>query len=523
MSLFFLCFSGQKASAARVKTYSESFHNLCLELRSIIVKRAYSVNCNTVYMHFNSGAAKKFYSPRSKAVRLGSFNLLKPSKTTTRFKNYKILARIINAAYDVMGALEMVPLGREEERINEGLIELMKERSSLLEEIKNLDSRTLAFNESREALRKLELVRSKISDIYRKPGFFILLEELRKLDPSWSLLMSAIGDSANKDDVKEIPGFFYRARSVRPITNEYCKKYLQRKDPFACTPLFSGKFLDKKYRYIFSRRPFIGSFESNRFDFTMVTSHVVYTSPGSALTERELERSESSSSSRMKFILRNVFGVDSTSDLPLGVNSENYARFAETIITLKFMDELRNSFNEKDIILSSDFNIEASNKYWPTALSSYRGSNLIINSKTTLTSRERTSSGEPTGGYSSDYDHMILDFSQTRECNPRSFMRVDFFGGGIKKIVNSTYSTKASNVKQRLDEYEEYLLGLKNIDMRKREIIPMYKQGSAKLRKLVSDYKKRVFDSQKFSNSKYRVYKEVLSDHVPIRGTCKAN
>src|SRR5690606_9425779 len=113
----------------------------------------------------------------------------------------------------------------------------------------------------------------------------------------------------------------------------------------ACIINLGAKFMEKDHTRNFARRPFMGSFRSGSMKFSLLSWHVVFTFSGDEEASKKL--------------MNDVFNVDSASELGAGINSSNFARFAEIKITLDFMNRFVKKYNDNKIMLVSDTNIQA--------------------------------------------------------------------------------------------------------------------------------------------------------------------
>ena len=469
----------------------ENVEKECKDLQSFLSTSSFKIDCNPHFQHYNSKAIKKYYN-KSDAIRNGlkmaTFNLLYPGNSRNRYKDYKILAKMMNK-WDLIGAQELVPSQGEEFHHNQMLMT------------------------SRASSAKL------IREHYKIPGFLIILNELRKIDPSWALLISGKAEAAKEQYSKELGGFFYRASTVKPIDNDFCEdNYDNDGSSLGCLADFTKETIGKEANSIFSRRPFMASFKSGNFDFTALTSHVVYTSPTDpAARER---------------IVKKAFGVKNYKDLGKGVTTETYARFAEIKVTFQFMEYLWSYYDEEDIILLGDFNVESKNPFWKKIQDEFEGSEVLNSAPTTLTDQKyKFLRGKEiiTNGVSRNYDHIVLNREYSKECSgeakPFNFLEDNNIGLEIKKkyIVRSskkrgsTYPISASNEKKMNALIKKYKKKLENkLTIKRNKVV----KDTKDIKRYVSGYKKRVFQSQKKDRSYYHLYKEIISDHLPVYMSC---
>lgn len=477
----------------------------CNEVKKFLVQDKFEVQCNRSYHHYNSESWKTRYRSGQKGrVRIGNFNILHPGNTRTAFKDLEIVAKILNE-YDVVSALELLPvIGRD--AIN---------NKSVAEFINQQDEKG---NEA-----------SKYYALYRAPGYYKILEELRKIDQSWALILSPVGDAAKSVNVQELAGFYYRSSKVKPIRNDHCHDYFNQVGvfSFACFPELGKKFMGKDVRNVFSRRPFLSSFQSGKFDFTLVTSHIVFNSP------TDLED--------MKRILNPSFGVDHYLDVSeTGFTQETYARFAESKIILDIISKLKKIYDEKDVIYLGDMNLEANNSFWSKLLSDYEGFSLLGDFSTTLAKSRYDARGYETLGLASNYDHFIINEKYTaNECATDEEFLVDhqnFLKGKIFNLINKEYLIRGDLRKSLVfkpDHYDYQMIknGDLKIDKKSAQLekelssLMTVKRGEIvpdnyRVEKRIENFKRRVFYDQLKNDTFYRVFREVVSDHLPISIDC---
>ncbi len=528
----------------------------CEHVKKYAVASKYEVDCLKNYHHYNSSEFKKSNKrllPKSK-LKIAEFNVLHPGSSKTRFKDYQKIASLLNK-WDIIGVTELLPLvgrdlqqntslvkfievyGPEKVRFYQEKVDDLKKKLSKEKGNKSLKS----LNDEIEVASKLasfyleEIEKAKLS--YRTPGYLKILDELHKLKggSNWALVLTPQGEAAKPRDVHELVGYFYKANIVKPVFNEYCDsldpkaKYLN----FACIVKMDKNALGKDKSDIFSRRPFMASFKSNDFDFTLLTSHVVYSSPDGR-ADREN-------------IMLKAFGVDHYSDMTTGLNSSNYARFAEVKVTLDFIDRYKKRFGKQDIIYMGDLNLKFSNQFWPYVLDSAPGFELFIENETSLSRGRYYSNGEETKGLSNDFDHFILDPKETSECtnsDGRANAKVEsFYKGAIGRYVRRLYEVRT----ERVSEYEYLYNETKYQRLIDRFVTPFkngketilrigsrkFRVGSTEhtVRGLVDDtteidryvdyFQSRILESQLEDSSYYSYFIDILSDHMPIVLECE--
>jgi hypothetical protein len=539
-------------SVADDMTSRKYYKSKCLEIKAYTIGSEYSVECNLNYQFFNSKSESKYYS-HSKAigygkVRIASYNMLHPGSLRSGFKDYSLLAKIINN-WDLVAGLELLPVLGRDNRVNDSIVSFLNSAPGLLKELKtklasisqDIESEEIYLLEKTRLEREIQKLNSlfkSTENLYRAPGYIKILKALRKLDPSWSLLLAPKGEAAEVNHVHEFVGFFFRGSRVRPIANEHCSEYKGKKggSEIACIPNLRKSFMGIDTTEVFSRRPFLASFKSGNFDFSMVTSHVVYGSPDNLET--------------MKKILMPSFGVSGYEDIGIGVTKQTYARWAEAKIILKLIENLRDQYYEQDIIYGGDMNLEAKNKYFKTLLREFPGQELFIHKETTISQPRYHNQGVPTKGLSRNFDHFIFDKEISHECltsdNKNTTKVYPYYSGMVDSFINKNYKVRDdkffdmneffSDLKgHEIEDKNEYVL-LPNAENKIKKAQLAYRKKLQKLKKIssntivpdeyrleerVSLFKQRVFTDQLTDQYFYRMYLELLSDHMPISMSCR--
>ena len=517
----------------------------CLEIEKYSVGSAFSVDCFHNYHHFNSKTHSSHYSATSaraqKKLKIAEYNLWHPGSLRSGFKDIPFVAQIIEQ-WDLVAATELLPvIGRDEENNNE-VVEFLENGPNLLKELMKTDG-------NEEQIKELKDNLEQAKNLYRAPGYLKILFELRKLDKSWALLLAPRGEASEPTHVQEMVGFFYRSSVVRPIVNEHCDEFKSQYDgkAIACIPNLKKEFMGRDVRNVFSRRPFIANFESGNFDFTMVTSHVIFTSPDEE--------------DRMAEILKPSFGVSTYEDIGTGITKETYARVAESKIIIEIMNNLREYYYEEDIIYGGDMNLNHGNGFWADLLKLFPGADIFINEATTISQPRFLSSGTPTNGVSNDFDHFIFDPKKSSECMSGSKDTTEvhsYYTGKIQKYIKDEYLIRDPaeividaivedvlaldenednlNEDDDKEDYDYSMIPGAKIKMENK--IDAYEKELKKLKtikngKVVLDdyrfdeklnfFKRRVFTDQLKNRFYYRVYSELISDHFPVSMSCKNN
>ncbi len=523
--------SSMAVSFAKTKLSDTSknvkYRKQCLQIKEHLVYGEYSVACNYNYHHYNSTAYKTYYNKsaaKSKGkVKIAGFNVFHPGKSNTRFKDYKYMAQIINK-WDLVAAVELLAVLGDDLKHNNAVISLIARGPRLIRDLKAKIAQTTSVAAKKKLQTKLKYLKEDVEDaplIYRAPGYLKILDELRKIDKSWALLLSPRGEAAKDSDVQELVGYYYRAKKVRPKINEYCTeiKVKYKGTPFACIPSFGTELLSRSLKKVFSRRPFMANFESGNFDFTMLASHIVFTSPQDAASK--------------KAILYPTFRVNDFKGLGTGISSSNYARFAELKAMMMFMDKLRKTYNEKDIILTGDFNLEKKNKFMDTLFGPFPGWTMLIDKPTSVSVARYDVKGNATNGLASNYDHFVLNEDSTDEClksngrydadsyvfykhsyfNKAHLVRAKTKRGGIYPISDTKMDKVDTHLQKFADKYADRLTV-------KRDAMV---EDFDDIKKRIKDLQDRAYLSQQYDKTFYKLYQVLLSDHIPVYMNCRNN
>lgn len=456
------------------------------------------IECGKTFHFYNSKGHEKYYSSKTvnqhKQLQVGSFNLLQFGSQATPFKDLDLVAKIINKM-DIVAVTEIMPVMGRALWHNNGIVKYLDKYPTQTQIIKE----------------------------YKFPGYFKLLNKLMEHDRSWSLILSAKSLASNKATMSEYVGFYFRSSVVRPIQDEHCQEYANNGTrSFACFPSLGQKFMGDNYQDYFSRRPFVGHFESGSFDFALLASHVIYGPPTDSKKRRKL--------------LNKFFQVDSTRDVPFeGVNSSNYARLIEAQLIMKMMNRYRARYREQDVLYAGDMNINADNQYLISLLWDF-SLDILIDHPTTISQTRFLKSGFRTNGYSEDFDHFLYNYSKTgRECSGSGKI-IDYFNGFIRQEIQEKYLIRSPKMlgKKVKQDYEVSGNGKKKMQemvaafRREVESELTIKRGKMTLDKYrveerVADFQKRIFESQLYNSTYYKVFREVISDHMPIVLGCSTN
>ena len=528
----------------------------------------FSISCFTDYHLYGANSSLIKYNSKHATergnIKIAEFNILHPGTSKTRFKDYDHIANIISK-YDIVGLTELIPLMSNDKKINQSVVKFIRQAPRLINKTKKTikelkyklknSKRGFAKNTKELELNKKKLIKLKSDlkrsySIFKLPGYLQILKSLNKMSEKkeWKLILSPQAEGSQGTPTPELIGYYYRSNLIKPEENSYCKnrtriasqkplkKYSQLSS--ACIAKMDSSDFATSKAHVFSRRPFISSFKSGNFSFTLVTSHIIFDSPTELNTKEK--------------ILQSAFNVSDYEILGTGLNKNNYARFAETKVTLDFVQQvLINKFGIEDIIFMGDFNLNGSNRFWTEVLTSWENSKLFIYDKTSLTKFRFTGDSKETFGLSNNFDHFIFDPIKTSEClshkgtlDGGSF---NFLTGKFKDSIDAqrkirlerryargTYARSINKYNSALSRYVDPYLKLVNffekISFRKSIELNQEKISTIGIVKDIREtrehgqkYKERVIDSQLFDDTYYQFYIETISDHLPIYMSCRTN
>lgn len=537
IALSFLPFVNVSAQDADELSEIALYIEQCKDIQSRFEKD-YKTSCFTNYSHFSYSSKVKYNKNLAQNlgnVKIAHFNLLHPGMAKTKFKDFKIVASIINQ-WDVLAATELLPLMSDDIKHNSMIKifideqvpkEIEKYNLKIKEEKKKKKPTLENVTKYQAAIKKLKSDQLFAKSLFRKPGYLKILDELHKLPQgkSWSLLLTSRGDAAKEKDVQELVGYFYRSNIVKPQTNKFCDLIdINNKDSnsFACIVPMTERWHGKDFRPHISRRPFMASFQSGKFQFTLLAAHVVFTS-----------KEDNADIAKLFFDNKTIPGV----------NKQNHDRVAEVKASLEFMNILNEKYKMKNLIYTGDFNLEMREKFWPSILTEFPGAQVYISEPTSVSENKLRSNGEPTSGVASNYDHFIFRPEDLSRCLTQdsklnggvfSFYTLE---GDLPKlifpyIIREDETIESSEIKDKANIIVRYIESLKgthqlpyvmNISHKNFMddlMIPQVDEDKEIIEKLTQEFENRVLDSQLENKTYYKVYSQLISDHLPVHMTC---
>ena len=433
--------------------------------------------CTMNYVHYYSEKTIPTGVPEGGKLRIGSFNLFHLGDNQSSLKNFALTAEIMNQ-WDVVGAQELMPLPTEQAISNHAICSLIIQSGDNNDYIK----------------RKLQVDR---------PGYLILLNELRRLDPSWSLILQPMAEGDGSSG--EMAGFYYRKAVVQLRDCDYCpaERSIDLKSQNPTKSYGCLAQIPPEQQKLVSRRAFVTYFQSGKFDFIGMTAHVRFRA---ADLESDLRLQE------------NEICQNHEDPKKCKPTKDNVGRYYEVKAVADQIDSIQRSARDKDVIYMGDFNVEYNTKtisYWKAALKSAEGFFVYQNLPTTLAVQRES--------LLSNYDHFIFNPKITTQCSPESVKPYDF----------TSSKTPTNALQEKIADAASPVNVQKQIEKRMGEIENFAK---AKVNKdnsiLVSNLDQKEVDEYKnrFAGTVERMKKnhvgamlELISDHIPIEMECQTN
>lgn len=418
------------------------------------------VFCGNDYLHFEERTSR--LNPPNN-LKVAAFNILRLGTNQSRFKRFDFLARLISK-WDLVAVVEIMP-------------------TPLSRVDHNLGIDTITSPLDKATPEKAQLVENS----YRMPGYLSVLKELKKINSSWSLIMSAIPSGENIRSY-ELSGFYYRADRVQNLPTTLCQ----------------GKtgcllHVPSEYDRLISRLPFVAKFHSGDFESTLLTVHSRFRAP-------QLDRLTTSE--------RRL--IDSYKIV--GNQLEKY-RFIELDIINKALGSSR-----QEALFAGDFNLD----YDSTPSSSnFRAWHQALGAQSQVLVTEPTSVSAD-GGLNNSYDHFVMHKSGRalqKRCQAETARAFSFLvypegpAGNSLRAFRSFLREKQTDAMSILDRY------INRLESKQK---PTYCEGQfcqlqfyyseQTIRRLTEEYDNRVL-----AERPYNTHIEFYSDHLPITMSCATN
>lgn len=446
------------------------------------------IECNGNYLLFQSPKRSKVPAQ----LKIGSFNIIRMGTDSSVFKRYDIVADIINQ-WDLVG-----------------VVEIMATPAAYIEKNRKIDlvAAQLQIHQRKYSALQKKQYAGILNDSYEMPGYLKLLMALRELDPSWSLILGprATGSTVTS---REMGGFYYRAGAVTNIKSSFCG------GERGCAVA-----IPEKVASLVPRLPFSATFKAGSLRFNAVALHLRFREnppeckAGERASEDEKEPRCAIFSTEAKTWMNEFKDV---------VRTKPRGRFIELAI---ISDQLKNSTD--DVMLMGDFNLPyvagsgrtSNDIYWSRALNN-DGKKIFVHEKTSL-SRQYGLSGE--------YDHFIYDPQKIKGCDSTTAKAYSFLLNlknpvteeqPLQKISDFLLNRK-ENAEAILAEYAEGLAlkqQLQSCSETGCVTSPLLNERAQQ--NLIELYKNRIVYTK--STIPYKIYEDMISDHIPITMNCKTS
>lgn len=424
-------------------------------------RESLKVICGEHYHQYLATNFEKKQAPEK--LRIAGFNLWNIGSAQTKFKDFKIVAKMINQ-WDIVAAVELLPIIGADFKINSDIFKYQKEVVVKAKEKLTYYKRKVAEHRKKHELKppgtpkgyyyrraEQKLAESEViyqealvqaeemKSMVRPAGYLKLLQELQSLNPEagWSLAITneKMGDST----LKELSGFYYRRSITKPTKNEYCNDAFQSRD---------------------------------------------------------------------------VQG-----------SKVNLARLKEVILTGKLMNRMRLAYREKDLFLIGDLNLstELINKAivsfseiegidgWKvlndelSSISDHSG--LKSNYDHVIYHQKETTECFNKDGELGDIHAETLKFTDRPVQEQLGLAKFDVFENGI---------FDQDSARLMAQEYRKTLVDRKS--MNRGKIVPEFTES--KLERMEELFFQRVFESQTKEETPFKWLKQLISDHLPIHFAC---
>lgn len=453
------------------------------------------VECTDDYLLYESDEKTKL---KNSNLRIGSFNIIRIGQAQTRFKRNDLVADIINQ-WDLVNVVEIMTSGKD-------LIVHNEKIDRLAESTGTTD-------------------RADIETSYQMPKYLLILQELRKLDPSWSLIMAPAGTGETTSSY-EYSGFFYRNGFVVNGETSFCG------GKRGCLTPISRE----NYENLVSRSPFVAHFKAGKLKFNAAGLHLRFRAPAEDCATADGEHKKGQKkcvdySSAEQKLVKDYLEVAGR----VKINKED-ARYMELAVAER---ELRKS--DDPVILMGDFNLEfneRNSKLWNFAVGH---GNVFVHEKTSISAQN---------GLANEYDHFVfVPEKNLAKCKPETAKAFDFMLDlNTPKTTDPDLEDLKDFImlrKNRTKALEEFKASLKEqqsaMTCTKTECTmgPLY--DSAGTANLLCLYERNVLgneakkcvaeagaeeDEEESAPGKkpiYKVWHEIISDHIPVEMECAIN
>lgn len=512
MGLFIFVFLFQFLQASEfIKNYDDYKDDYWL-YEAYIVCEIYQIqtskdwDCPTSFEE-NSGityqSEETSYSSNSD-VKVANLNSLKLGARP--YKNLTLMAKMFNQ-WDIVSVLEIMSPGQSSptQKLNRRLMTILK-NSENPEEIK------------------------KYADIFVLPAYLILLEELKKLDPSWSLTIGShpTGNYTNRETI----GIYYRASKVENVDTPLCE--YEGKSCYVNLETKNDNLHNRFVEYV-ARGVFASEFKVGSKNMTVVAMH----------TRFGAYRSSFLTDLRRYYFKKQFEDFEDEEDLiqiedMLNSKFETSRYFEMSIVAGRIAEYIRQRSlddKHKNIMWLGDFNLPTQYEsgddyayYWRLLFRSHWGLGdyqIFVDTPTTY--------GD--SGLASSYDHFIFDPGRVDFCDAETAHAYNFidpeeeesssdyleylkdFHGKMNAISSKT-ELKDYFLDSRPDSVTFFGMTLKDFIERKDEDNKELFDREYLDKELTDYYEKFILN---FQSGNYSSLTEVMSDHLPIVMNCSGD
>lgn len=456
-----------------------------------------TVECTDDYLLFES---KQKTTITKRKIKIGSFNIIRIGQAQTRFKRNDFVAEMMEQ-WDLVTVVEIMTMGKEHLSYNQ-----------------KVDS--LAQSLTDEKLKK------NIEPSYEIPRYLLILKELRKRDPAWSLIMAPQGTGETTASYEYV-GFFYRNGLVENTKTKFCG------DKRGCLTPISRE----NYENIVSRSPFVARFKAGKLDFNAAGLHLRFRAPAEdcstsgAATGKGKKKCVDYSRAELDIVNEYLKAAEKTK-----INKED-ARYLELAVAHRVLER-----SEEEVLVMGDFNLEfkeRTKKLWNFSVGH---ENIFVNEPTSISALN---------GLANQYDHFVFVPEKNLASCDINTARAFNFVLDVNNPVTSEPALKnlASFLSARKNK--QALLKAFSEDLKKDQVlscegqickmVPRYTAEQAT--NLACLYERNVLgndsktckvasedeaeegdeDASGATPTKklpYKVYHEVISDHIPIEMEC---
>jgi len=318
--------------------------------------------CNDLFHAYPSGVKTDLEDLTP--VKIAGYNIYEIGSGESRYKDFAVNAKMVNQ-WDVIGAVEIKRVVGDDATNNEKVIKLLGK------------GERYKFN--------MELAKR----LYKVPAYLKFLVELRKLDPSWSMIMTPYQQSKRN----ELTSIYYRSSKVQLESTKYCESVAlanliarkgivkhfngeeKTREPVLPTaeegvPLSAGCILSLPLdqEELTARIPFAASFKSGNFDFTLLATHLRFRTPGLVAIHKMLDTVFHPAGLGMPILNSNLL------DKIIKKKTDDTITFSEKVRTLADINGTKYIVSEADITKALTFSLPLLK-----ARRGYYGANWTIN------------------------------------------------------------------------------------------------------------------------------------------------